>query len=510
MHDNWQNQLYIGDNLHIMRDCIRDGSADLVYLDPPFNSKTVYQVRLKAISGTGGALIEAFDDNWEWDVYSEGTYDELVARGEEPIIELIEALRRLPGPDDMSAYLLMIALRLLEIRRILKPTGTLYLHCDPTASHYIKILLDAILGPQGFLNEIIWKYEGPQSPSPTRFATRHDVILRYARDPGRVDVTTEGLYLETPMTEAEARKNRYRQDEEGRWYYDTPTGDYSEQSLIKLEQDGRIRRTRTGKRRVKYFLEQNEEGLVVRKKKLADVWDDIPSLGLAAASREKMGYPTQKPEALLERIIRADSRPGDLVVDPFCGCGTTLVMSERLNRRWIGVDSAHLAITLTRHRLASTFGSDLNAYRLQGAPEEVSSAQSLAEDNPLGFDLWALGLVEARPIGGDTCTMDMDGLITFQNPGAGEPHNVIVRVLRRQVTPGELGALEDTLKREGVDMGVIISLGKPGPAVADTAEKASHHEAAPARGKRYPRIQVLTVEELLQGRSIKSPHCTHG
>ena len=507
MHGNWQNQLYIGDNLHIMRDWIRDASADLVYLDPPFNSKTVYQARLKPINGTGGAQIKAFDDHWEWDARSEETYDELVGCGAEPIIELIGTLRRLPGLDDMSAYLLMMAVRLLEIRRILKPTGTLYLHCDPTSSHYIKVLLDAIFGQKGFLNEIIWKYEGPQSPSPTRFATRHDVILRYARDPGRVDVTKEGLYLKTPMTRAEARKNRYRQDDEGRWYYDTPTGDYSEQSLIKLEQAGRIRRTGTGKRRVKYFLEQDEEGLVVRKKKLADVWDDIPSLGLAAASREKMGYPTQKPEALLERIIRADSKPGDLVVDAFCGCGTTLAMSEKLNRRWIGVDSAHLAITLARHRLASTFGSDLSPYRLKGAPEDVFSAQSFAEEDPLQFDLWALGLVEARPLGGEACFVD--GIITFQHPETGQPESIIVRVFRRRITPRAVRALENTLNREHVSMGVILSLRKPTPAVADAAEAAGHDKPYVAGGNRYPRIQVLTIEELLHGRSPDSPKRMH-
>ncbi len=503
MHDNWQDQLYVGDNLRILREHVRSGSVDLIYLDPPFNSQTTYRVLLEPEDATAGTQIEAFDDRWKWDPGAERDYRYLVCRGTEPVVELTEALRRLLGPGDMLAYLVMMTARLIEMHRVLKPTGTLYLHCDPTASHYLRVVLDAVFGQEGFLNEIIWKYEGPQSPSPIRFATRHDVILRYAPDPDRVEVSEEGLYIETPMTEAEARKNRYRQDEEGRWYYDTPTGDYTEQSLIQLEELGRIRRTRTGRRRVKYFLQQNEAGLVVRRKKLADVWDDIASLGLAAGSREKTGYPTQKPEALLERIIRADSRPGDLVLDPFCGCGTALVAAERMNRRWIGVDAAHLAITLTRNRLATAFGADLGPYQLKGTPDDSASARALAEHDPEQFELWALGLVEARPTG-RRCSA-LDGLLSFRSPGVAGPGRIIVRATGESVTAEQVSDLEDVLGRKDAQIGVIISLSRPEQRAVEVAESAGFCDPGLVGGGSYPRIQIVTVEELLGERTMKLP-----
>ncbi|MFO8060188.1 MAG: site-specific DNA-methyltransferase [Bacillota bacterium] len=503
MQDNEPNYLYLGDNLRIMREQIRDACADLVYLDPPFNSGSAYTAVLPAPGDGSRTEIEAFDDRWEWDAGSERTYGDLVSEGAGPLVNLVLSLRRLLGEGDLLAYLLMITARLVELRRILKPSGTLYLHCDPTASHYLKVILDVIFGRDGFLNEIIWKYEGPQSPSPVRFATRHDIIFRYGRDANMIDVSEEGLYLETPMSEEEARRKRYRQDERGRWYYDTPTGDYSERSLLRLEEADRIRRTRTGKRRVKHFLKQNKDGLVIRTKKMADVWDDIPSLGLAAASREKLGYPTQKPEALLERIIRADSRPGQVVFDPFCGCGTALVAAERLNRRWMGADVSHLAIALTRYRLAASFGSDLRPHCLKGVPDDLAGVMALARSDPAQFSLWALALLGARPV--TAGTDGTGGLITVRDPGGGHPTRAVVRISTGSVTAGEVRELEQTVNGDGAEIGVIIAAKRPTGEAVRAAQSAGAPGAGSIGEEPRPRIQILTAEDLLRGERPRLP-----
>lgn len=497
---DWRNRLYCGDNLNVMRDHMDAGSVDLVYLDPPFNSRTTYDASFGGRNSVA-ARIRAFDDTWQWGRDSEASLEELVSQGSSELTTLMQALKRFLGTSDLMAYLVMIAVRLAEMHRILKSTGSIYLHCDPTASHYVKLIMDSIFGAGNFMNEIIWYYDGPQSPSPTRFATKHDVLLRYARCSNQVEVVREGLYRDIILSEREAKQKGYKQDGEGRWYYDTPTGDYTDRSIRRLEREGRIRRTKTGKPRVKYFLRQDDAGNVIRRKKLADVWDDIPSLGQASSSAEKQGYQTQKPERLLERIIRADSREGDLVLDPFCGSGTTLAVSESLRRRWMGVDITHLAISLTRRRLDETFGSDLTPYEIIGIPKDLPGARSLAERDPHQFAMWALDLVGAHPVAGDQGIMGQMSLM--DGPEDGEKQ-ILVQV-SSDAGIGEVSRFRTTVCRADAAIGALITLHDPDDLMVEEAASAGHYSPHGPTREAYPKIQIISVTDLLTGRSIRRP-----
>ena len=245
-----------------------------------------------------------------------------------------------------DSYLHMMYERLALMRDLLSERGAIYVHCDYRMQAMLRLLLEDVFGRDNFLNEVVWRYEGPQSPSPQRFATKNDRIIRYSKS--SETCTVGEMYFDEKIPEAEAGYNR---DENGRWFYTLPKGDYTDESIARLEAEGRIHRTRTGNIRIKYFVERSPEGYFLRRKKLADVWDDIPSLGLAASKEENTGFGTQKPEALIDRIVRASSNEGDLVADFFCGSGTTMAVAEKLGRRWIGVDLGRYAIHVSRKRL---------------------------------------------------------------------------------------------------------------------------------------------------------------
>jgi len=308
----WENKLYFGDNLQILRDHIKDESVDLIYLDPPFNSKATYNVLFAEQNGTRSqAQIKAFDDTWHWGMESEEAFHELVTEGPGKLPDLMDALRRFLGTNDMMAYLAMMAIRLVELRRVLKSTGSIYLHCDPTASHYLKLVMDAVFGHSHFLNEIVWCYTGPSSPGMRIFGRKHDIIFWYARG-SKWTFNVDAVRL--PYAESTKRNEGRRTG----WTTGNPN------SIVQLNPLG----------------------------KWPEDWWRMHVLPPAA--RERLGYPTQKPEALLERIIQASSNEGDLVLDPFCGCGTTIAVAERLKRRWIGIDSSSVAIELTKQRLEAT------------------------------------------------------------------------------------------------------------------------------------------------------------
>jgi len=336
------NALYQGDNLPVLRSCIPSEAIDLVYLDPPFNSRRSYRLA----SGGGRSEIEAFEDKWRW-------------RGSEGGLDpTIETFHRLLGPSEMLAYLTMMTPRLQQLRRVLKQGGNIFLHCDSGSSHYLKVLMDAIFGADHFRNEIIWHYGGRGAKAISRqFPRNHDVLLVYSKGPGS---RYTRQYANRRYSVAEARAAGFRQDESGRWFKTAPRGDYSNASILQLEAEGRIHRTRNGRVRVKYYLEERE-GNVLEEALIGDVWNDIPDA--MHVGKERVGYPTQKPEALLERVIRSASEEEDIVLDPFCGSGTALVAAQRLGRRWIGIDSSPPAIQLARRRLEDTFGQDA-AYTL--------------------------------------------------------------------------------------------------------------------------------------------------
>ena len=308
-----------GDNLEVMKR-IDDESVHLIATDPPFNTG-------KKFTGTGGA---SFGDSWSWGDMPQHWVDGL--RESTPaLLCIIDGVRHM-GDDSTAAYLAFMSVRLFEMRRVLRTDGSIFLHCDPTASHYLKVLMDAIFGRKNFVNEIVWKYDGPQGPAKRNFRRKHDVILWYGKTQGYV-ISEQGSYYHRIFTPEELRRCKKHGD--GRYFYTLPAGGYSDESIAKMDGEGRIYWTKTGKPNVIYFLDQNSDGDWVREVQRHDVWDDIPSM---LSKYEKTGYPTQKPVRLFARIIETATKPGDVVLDPFCGSGTTLIAAEKLGRQWIGVD----------------------------------------------------------------------------------------------------------------------------------------------------------------------------
>ncbi len=514
-----KNRLYYGDNLDVLRsrEYFPDDYVDLIYLDPPFNSNRNYNVLFKSEGGADSpAQITAFDDTWHWGETAEATYDDLIIHAPSQVSTAVEALMNLIQRNQMMAYLVMMTARLVELHRVLKPTGSLYLHCDPTASHYLKIVLDTIFGTENYRNEIIWHYDGPQRPSKRNFGAKHDTIFRYSKTVAFF-ADEANIIPESTLTDLELKK--YKQDDEGRYFYDTPPGDYTDQSIERLDQEGRIRRTKSGKLRVKHFLRSDTQGRVYRRKQLHDVWHDIPSIG-HAGGKERLSYPTQKPLKLLERIILASSRKGDIVLDPFCGCGTAIAAAHKLNRRWIGVDITHLAISLQKYRLADMFklvsGKD---YEVIGEPTTVEGARALAQDSAndgrYQFEWWALSLLRAKPVGGTAgsrrgrkgADKGIDGIISFfdeDDKGRKKPQTVIVQVKSGAVKSGDIRDLKGTVEREKAVIGVFITLEKPTAAMSKEALAAGYYES-PRWGRRYRRLQILTIGDLFGGASVDMP-----
>lgn len=469
MADNWKNKLYFGDNLDIMREHIPDESIDLIYLDPPFNSKATYNVLFQEKNGTqSAAQITAFEDTWHWGLESEETYQEIITQGPKKLADLMQALRQFLGQNDMMAYLTMMAIRLVEMHRVLKPTGSIYLHCDPTASHYLKLVMDAVLGAKHFRNEIVWCYWGPGSPGQKQFMRKHDIVFWYSKG--------------------------------DRWCFNADS----------------VRVPHSNKTKANYKKGLEGSGFVGADRAIHEggkIPEDWWPIAIAPRStREYLGYPTQKPEALLERIIKASSNEGDLVLDPFCGCGTTVAVAERLNRRWIGIDITHLAITLMRHRLADTFGTELSPYEVIGDPKDLRSAEALAKEDRYQFEWWVLGLVDARPAQDKKKGADsgVDGYIYFFDDNSGKPKKIIVQVKSGKVNRGQIATLKGDMEREKAEIGAFLTLEEPtGPMIAEAAA-AGFYEPEFFPGRKFPRIQVLTVKELLEGKELQYPRMAVG
>jgi DNA modification methylase len=465
------NILYYGDNLDVLRRHLKDESVELVYLDPPFNSNANYNVLFAEHGERSAAQIEAFEDTWEWNTEAAAAYEETVEKGGE-VAKAMLAFRTLLGTSDMLAYLSMMAPRLVELRRVLKPTGSLYLHCDPTASHYLKLLMDAIFGAQNFRNEIVWHYNTGGKGKNT-FLRKHDTILWYSKTAQYIFNREE---VAVPRTVGTAHL-RHGVTEDGREYYE----DFS---------------PRKSGKQYRWYL---DEGLTPM-----DVWTDIPALNPMA--KERLGYPTQKPVALLQRILTASSRPGDTVLDPFCGCGTTVDAAQALGRQWIGIDITHLAIGLIKHRLVDRYGPEITkSYRVVGEPTTVEGAAVLAKEDPFQFQAWALGLVGARVAGSDKKGGDkgIDGRLYFHDSVEGPTRQVIFSVKAGHVVPTFIDALWGVMERERAEIGVLLSFNESTAGMRARAADAGFYDSPWGR---HPRLQMLTVGELLDGRGIDYPH----
>ncbi len=478
-----ENTLFYGDNLKVMREQIDDESVDLIYLDPPFNSQATYNILFKDEAGQAPpSQIKAFTDTWHWPDAAED-YDDLRISAPDNVRRLLEGLYDFIGPCAMMAYLVMMTSRLLEMKRVLKKTGSIYLHCDPTASHYLKIILDRIFGTKNYKNEIAWCYK-ERELSKKHWNKKHDIILFYVKNPN------------IPYT----------------FNWQSVTMGYSSGTLAKFnltDKDGRRYQIRgkggpyTGKHGLSPDIEEEHPELVYRdyldtKPGVLprDWWSDIPFINRAA--RERLGYPTQKPMALLARIIEVSSKPGDTVLDPFCGCGTTIEAAEKLGRKWIGIDITHLAIQLIRKRLNDVFEGECS-YKVFGIPEDYISAKALAKQDKYEFQWWALSLVDARPVGGveekkKGRDRGIDGIYPFIDDEKRKSKAVIISVKGGATGPVHVRELKGTVEREKAAMGALITLDPPTSEMRTEAATAGFYESELFK-KKFPKIQILSVRE---------------
>ena len=550
-----KNRLCYGDNLNILREHFPDESVDLIYLDPPFNSNRNYNVLFKSQSGADSeAQITAFEDTWRWGETAEATYDDLIVHAPPKVSTAIEALMNLIERNQMMAYLVMMTARLVELHRVLKPTGSLYLHCDPTASHYLKIVLDAIFGVEHFRNEIVWKRTWAHN-DPKRYGRITDAIFLYTKSSDFIWNTQYTSYSEEYVKKFfrfEDERGQFRTvtltgpkvssgDSGSTWRGYSPTSSGRSWSIPK-----RIVKKLAGEEALSWTIKErldllDEHGYIYWPPKgsvphfkqylhempgvpVQNLWIDIDRISPHA--KERLGYPTQKPIALLERIILASSNEGDIILDPFCGCGTAIAAAHKLNRRWTGIDITHLSIALQKYRLADTFelisGTD---YEVIGEPATVDAARALAHDSAnegrYQFEWWALSLVRAKPLGGQTgsrkgkkgADQGIDGIINFldeDDKNRKKPQKVIIQVKSGQVKAGDIRDLKGTAEREQAAIAVFITLEKPTRAMQKEALAAGFYES-PLWNQRYRKLQILTIGDLFDGAFISMPpqHGTH-
>jgi site-specific DNA-methyltransferase (adenine-specific) len=517
------NTLFYGDNLDILRDYIADQSVDLCYLDPPFNSSRNYNVFFRDESGKDSeSQIMAFEDTWHWNQQAEHTYSVLVTEGPERIGAMIGALRGFVGANQMMAA------RLVELHRVLKPTGSLYLHCDPTASHYLKIVLDTIFGPENFGNEIVWQRTLAKALMTRQLPNNHDVLLRYTKSDLAIWNSTAVFhpYDEASLDKKTTGKYSHR-DSGGRIYrLDNLINPSPDRPNLTYEFLGITRVWRWTRERMQAAY---DAGLVIQTKPntvpqfkryldeqrgrpLSDVWIDIPPLNSQAA--ERLGYPTQKPLALLERIISASSNPGDVVLDPFCGCGTAIAAAQKLGRRWIGIDITHLSIALQKYRLEQMFPGI--QFTVIGEPEDVGAARQLAQDDRYQFQWWALSLIKAKPLGGQEGSKTgkkgsdkgIDGVITFLERLNEKPERVLVQVKSGHVSSRDIRDLVGTVQRENAAIGVFITLELPTSEMQKEAVTTGFYTSL-SWGK-FPKLQILTIADLLHGLQPQFPRQAEG
>ncbi len=511
-----------------------------MYLDPPFNSNASYNVLFREKTGEESpAQIQAFTDTWQWTQESERIFEqEIILNPATPLMvkEMMTAFRQFIGSNAMMAYLVMMTPRLVELRRVLKPTGSIYLHCDPTASHYLRILMDTVFGAGNFRNEVVWKRTGSHGGS-KRWGPIHDTILFYSESDhykwNRFYQDYDASYIEG-YYRFEDERGRYRlvsltgsgirsgdsgkpwrcvdPTESGR-HWAVPMGALragfpdinltvlsTQEKLDLLDQAGLVYWPNRGSvPQQKRYLDE-ASGVPIQ-----DIVNDINPIG--AQARERLGYPTQKPQALLERIIGASSNEGDVVLDPFCGCGTAVAAAEKLNRRWMGIDVTHLAVALMKNRLKTAFNLDPGKdYHVVGEPADVGSAGALAQQDRYQFQFWAMSLLEALPReqGKKGADRGIDGVVHFIDGPRRATRKAVVQVKSGKVSPPHIRDLKGTVDREKAALGLFITLEEPTPAMRTEAVSAGYYHSEVWQ-RDYPKIQIRTIEELLAGQMFDLP-----
>ena len=464
-------KLYYGDNLDILRHKLKDETVDLCYIDPQFNSKRNYNQIYNNIGSEDRAQAQAFTDTWIWDDYAIRGYDEIISnscgRFQPQLVELIKGLHAVLREGSLLAYLISIALRVTEIHRVLKPTGSFYLHCDPTASHYLKLVLDAIFCSQGgdFKNEIVWGYR-TGGAGKKHFAKKHDTVFFYVKDKANYKFNVQ--YYKSWQNKRYNYNRDYPEfydDQEKKWYHNS----------------------------------------ICR-----DVWEDINPIG--TENKERLGYPTQKPEALLERIVVASSDDGDTVLDAYCGCGTTVSVAQRQKRNWIGIDITYQSISLILRRLEYSFGKDvISKIVMDGIPKDMASAEALAhkKDDRLRkeFEKWALlTYTNNRAIINEKKGSDkgVDGIAFFKT-GKTDNAKIIFQVKSGGVKRGDIATLRGDMEREQAALAVLITLEKPTRNMIIEAKGAGQYQHA-EMGRSYDRISIVTIQEIVEeGKRLEIP-----
>lgn len=528
------NQLYFGDNLDVLRKHIKDESVDLIYLDPPFNSSSTYNAFFKERDGIPSeAQAEAFKDTWAWGHSAAEAYEDVIRLGGDLAV-VLRALRGCFGDSGLMAYLSMMASRLLELHRVLRSTGSLYLHCDPTASHYLKMVLDLIFGASNFRSEITWKRTAAHSAA-KRWGDVHDTILFYTK-------SARYTWNEVLLSHTEDYVGRYRNvDDQGRrWTDDNLTAPgvrngFSGADWRGLNPTSKGLHWKVSNKAVELIIGAEEAAKLTSIEKLdvldanglihwpkqrngngssfprfkrvlsggmviQDVVTDIPPLNSQA--QERLGYPTQKPLALLERIILASSNEGDVILDPFCGCGTTIEAAERLKREWIGMDITHYAVTLIETRLRKAHPHA--EYKVSGRPTDLAGARDLAHRDKYQFQWWAAWKLGAQTYetkkGADR---GIDANIFFANGPYGHGRIIVSVKGGENLTPAMVNELNGVVQRENAEMGVLVTLAEPTRGMVAAAAGAGFVEKS-AHG-RLPRVQIVTVGDLIDGRLPKLP-----
>lgn len=518
----FQNTLYYGDNLKILRDHIPNQSVDLIYLDPPFNSNRNYNVLFKDESGQEmTSQIRAFEDTWHWSPSAEETLYSLVNH---KAGEMLSALCSFMGKNQMTAYLVMMTVRLIELHRVLKPTGSLYLHCDPTSSHYLKIVLDCIFGVENYRTEIVWKRTSQHGNVSVSYGEITDIIFYFSKSNkfifNKNFVPYSKEYLDGFYRFIDEKGRRFRLSDlrnpgyrpnliyDYKGYKPHPNGwAVSLEKMKKLDEEGRLHfpKSMDGRIQLKRFLDEMP-GNPVR-----NLWDDIKPI--SSQAKERLGYPTQKPVALLERIIKASSNEGDIVLDPFCGCGTAIIAAQSLKRQWIGIDITHLSIAVQKYRLKDSFNIiDRKDYQVIGEPQDLHSARQLAQDDRYQFQWWASSLIKAKPFGSEEGSKKgkkgsdkgIDAFINFIDEQSGKFKKLIVQVKSGKVKSGDIRDLMGVVQREQAAIGVFITLEAPSKEMREEATKAGFY-FSPGWNQNYPKIQIYTIEELLHGKTVQMP-----
>ena len=534
-----KNKIYYGDNLDVLRRYIEKDSVDLCYIDPPFNSKRNYNQIYNNVGKEDSAQAQAFIDTWTWDDIAEQGLVEIKSNYNgvftEQSIDLITGLEKVLKKGALLAYLVSMTLRIAEIHRVLKPTGSFYLHCDPTASHYLKLVLDAIFCAKGgdYLNEITWKRKtgrGETNHKSNHFGICTDIIFFYSKS--KKNIFNSQFSLDAEGYDDYVRNFFKHKDEHGRIYridnlaspsprpnlmydykgYPCPQNGWaiSREKMELFEEEGRLHFPTTSEGRIqrRRFLDE------LKGKPIQNLWDDIEMI--SSQSAERLGYPTQKPEALLERIIKASSNEGDIILDAYCGCGTTVAVANKLNRQWIGIDITYQSISLILKRLAEQKKDTLANVEINGIPKDFDSAEALANKKDdrtrKEFEKWMVltysnnyAMINEKK-GGDGGIDGMAYIPDRNEKGELENKKALFSVKSgKKLNPDQtIDALSGVLVREGAACGILLTLYRMDNLVKASKKYGTYHNKLV--NKEYPKIQVICVEDIFNGKRLELPN----